>query len=126
MAQVTQIKLSIQFRHGNTARSRQSYAQPSLPPPSSAARHPCPCAPSAQDRPPTTALRQRTTSCDAKNLEAAQRSAGNLHRQGSSQVRFAERDMNHISGDFFFAIAEHANNLIEQRVIAMRMSAWGA
>ena len=34
--------------------------------------------------------------------------------------------MNHISGDFFFAIAGYASNLIEQRVIAMRTSAGGA
>ena len=49
-------------------------------------------------------------------------SIGNVHLQ----VRFADHDMNHISGDFLFAIAEYANNLVEQRVIAMRTSAGGA
>ena len=49
-------------------------------------------------------------------------SIGNVHLQ----VRLADHDMNHISGDLLFAIAEYANNLSEQRVIAMRTSAGGA
>ena len=53
-AQVRVPSLSIeQFRHGHY------HAQPSLPPPSSAARHPCGRAASPRDRPPTSALRQR-------------------------------------------------------------------
>ena len=49
-------------------------------------------------------------------------STGNVHLQ----VRLAEHDMNHVSGDFLFAIAEHVNHIIEQHVIAMRTSAAGA
>ena len=49
-------------------------------------------------------------------------SIGNVHLQ----VSLAEHDMNHVSPDFLFAIAEYVNNLIEQRVIAMRTSAGGA
>ena len=42
------------------------------------------------------------------------------------EVRLSEHDMNHVSGDFLFAIAEHANRLIEERVVTMRSSGGGA
>ena len=49
-------------------------------------------------------------------------SIGNVHLQ----VRLADHDMTHVSADFLFAIAAYVNNLIEQRVVAMRTSAGGA
>ena len=49
-------------------------------------------------------------------------SLGNIHLQ----VRLADHEMNHISGDFLMAIAEYANNLIAERVVTMRNSAGGA
>ena len=49
-------------------------------------------------------------------------SLGNVHLQ----IRLADHDMDH-SGDFLdFAIAEYANNLIAERVVATRTSAGGA
>ena len=49
-------------------------------------------------------------------------SLGNIHLQ----VRLADHEMNHISGDFLMAIAGIANNLIAERLVTMRNSAGGA